>query len=156
MAVQSTSRRRPQRPARRPPPTAQRDAATLRCAADLACRYASWALAPSERIAAVGLARNGQLLSETVICGDAHHIAVLPVALLQDAVALRAEALALVHNHPSGNPQPSRADLLFTARMIDACRVLGMQLVDHVIVASGGWQRIALDSVHRLGPPQGP
>ncbi len=125
----------------------------LTCAADLATRFAPWAMAQVERIAAVGLDPHGRVLSETVICGSERDVAVHPAALLSDAIAAGAVALALAHNHPSGNPQPSAADLAFTVRMQAACRVLGMRLVDHVIVASGGWQRIALDdkALLRLG-----
>lgn len=45
----------------------------------------------------------------------------------------------LVHNHPSGDPQPSAADIRFTQRLIEAARTLDLPLVDHVIVAGGNY-----------------
>jgi DNA repair protein RadC len=55
-------------------------------------------------------------------------------------VALRegARAVVLVHNHPSGDAEPSEADVAFTKRVAAAAEVVGVPLVDHVIVARGG------------------
>ena len=49
-----------------------------------------------------------------------------------------ATALILVHNHPSGNPEPSRADIAITARIAEAGRLLGVTVHDHVIVGRNG------------------
>ena len=56
-------------------------------------------------------------------------------------VALRESAAAViaVHNHPSGDPEPSREDVAVTRRLIDAGRLLGVPLLDHVVVADGGY-----------------
>ncbi|MBQ3584863.1 MAG: hypothetical protein IJA27_09125, partial [Lachnospiraceae bacterium] len=50
--------------------------------------------------------------------------------------ALRAEAvyLVLVHNHPSGDPTPSREDILTTRRMKEAGSIIGISLIDHIII----------------------
>jgi DNA repair protein RadC len=48
-------------------------------------------------------------------------------------------ALIAVHNHPSGDPEPSNEDLAITQRLRDAGELLGIPLVDHVVVADGGW-----------------
>jgi DNA repair protein RadC len=55
-------------------------------------------------------------------------------------VALRegARAAVLVHNHPSGDAEPSEADLAFTKRVVAAAEIVGVPLVDHVIVARSG------------------
>jgi DNA repair protein RadC len=49
-----------------------------------------------------------------------------------------ASALILVHNHPSGNPEPSRADIEITRRIAEAGRLLGVTVHDHVIVGREG------------------
>jgi DNA repair protein RadC len=51
----------------------------------------------------------------------------------------------LVHNHPSGNPEPSDEDIRFTASIIDAGRLLGVDVLDHVVVASGGFFSMRAD-----------
>lgn len=48
------------------------------------------------------------------------------------------DSLVLAHNHPSGNPEPSGADIVFTKRMEAACEIMGVWLRDHVIVAKNG------------------
>ena len=44
----------------------------------------------------------------------------------------------LVHNHPSGDPSPSAADVEMTHALVDACQIIGIHLLDHVVVARGG------------------
>jgi DNA repair protein RadC len=49
---------------------------------------------------------------------------------------------ALVHNHPSGDPEPSLDDLALTERVVAAAKVLGLRFVDHLVVASGSWSSL--------------
>ena len=56
---------------------------------------------------------------------------------MKRAVALNAAAIILVHNHPSGDPTPSRADIAMTKEIIDAGASLGIQVHDHVIIGKG-------------------
>jgi DNA repair protein RadC len=58
-----------------------------------------------------------------------------PKIIFAKALALRASALIVVHNHPSGNPQPSAADRVLTANLRAAGDFLDLPLLDHVIVA---------------------
>lgn len=55
-------------------------------------------------------------------------------------VALRADALGIIlcHNHPGGDPQPSKQDLELTSRIHQGCKLLGFNLLDHVIIARHG------------------
>jgi DNA repair protein RadC len=55
------------------------------------------------------------------------------------AILANARAIVLVHNHPSGNPEPSRDDFELTRRVKQAGELLHIPLLDHVIVASGGY-----------------
>jgi len=48
-----------------------------------------------------------------------------------------AAAVILVHNHPSGNPEPSGDDLRITTRLRDAGRVVGIEVLDHIIIGDG-------------------
>lgn len=61
-----------------------------------------------------------------------------PREVIRRALDLGAAALILVHNHPSGSPQPSRADIDITSRIAEAGRLLGVVVHDHVIIGREG------------------
>ena len=77
---------------------------------------------------------------------DDHHVgdgsideaAIHPREVIRRAMDVGASALILVHNHPSGSPEPSRADVQITQRIAEAGRLLGVALHDHVIVGREG------------------
>ena len=77
---------------------------------------------------------------------DDHHVgdgsideaSIHPREVIRRAMDLGASALILVHNHPSGNPEPSRADIQVTQRIAEAGRLLGVTVHDHVIVGREG------------------
>ena len=77
---------------------------------------------------------------------DDHHVgdgsideaSIHPREVIRRAMDLGASALILVHNHPSGNPEPSRADIQITQRIAEAGRLLGVTLHDHVIIGREG------------------
>jgi DNA repair protein RadC len=54
-----------------------------------------------------------------------------------ELVSLGTLSLILVHNHPSGDPEPSEEDLRITRRLIDAGKIIGIQVLDHVIIGQG-------------------
>ena len=56
--------------------------------------------------------------------------------MFKPAIIHSAYSFILVHNHPSGDPSPSEADLRITRRILEASRILQLQLVDHVIIGS--------------------
>jgi DNA repair protein RadC len=58
-----------------------------------------------------------------------------PREVFRDAIAGRAAAIVLFHNHPSGDPRPSADDLALTARLVAAGQVLGIDVLDHLILA---------------------
>jgi DNA repair protein RadC len=66
--------------------------------------------------------------------GTVDHVPVYPREVMKRALELNASALILVHNHPSGDPTPSSADLSMTAQIKDAAEVLGLILHDHLII----------------------
>lgn len=55
--------------------------------------------------------------------------------LLRIAVSIGSANIVLSHNHPSGNPYPSKADIVFTQVLSDACNTLGIRIVDHILVS---------------------
>jgi DNA repair protein RadC len=66
--------------------------------------------------------------------GTVDHVPVYPREVVKRALELNASALILVHNHPSGDPTPSEADLSMTRQVQDACAALGLTLHDHLII----------------------
>lgn len=60
-------------------------------------------------------------------------------ALFHEALALGSQALILAHNHPDGDPRPSRADKAVTRRIADTARPLGIQILDHLIFGRSDW-----------------
>lgn len=66
-----------------------------------------------------------------------------PREVFRDAIVLGAAALILVHNHPSGNPEPSAEDLKVTRQLCDAGDRVGIPVLDHIIVAGGSFSSLA-------------
>lgn len=88
-------------------------------------------------------ARNGLRAADRVAQGGIAGCAVTPADALRPAVRNAAAAVVVVHNHPSGDPTPSHQDLLMTRQLAQACEVLGVALLDHVVVAKTGCASIA-------------
>lgn len=65
-----------------------------------------------------------------------------PREVFRPAIRLSAAALVVAHNHPSGDPEPSAEDLAVTRRLLEAGRLLGIDLVDHVVIGDGSWVSI--------------
>ncbi|TMM50137.1 RadC family protein [Qipengyuania marisflavi] len=82
-------------------------------------------------------ARNRLIDDHHVGDGSIDEAAIHPREVIRKAFDLGATALILVHNHPSGNPEPSRADIAITKRIAEAGRLLDVTVHDHVIVGRG-------------------
>jgi DNA repair protein RadC len=81
-----------------------------------------------------------RLLQQRVISiGTLTNTLIHPREVFADAITDRAASIILVHNHPSGNPEPSSEDMQVTAALVKAGRILGIELHDHIIIAQGGW-----------------
>lgn len=63
-----------------------------------------------------------------------------PREVLQPALLYRAAAVVVAHNHPSGDPEPSAEDRATTRRLQRACRLLGIELLDHVVIGHGAYR----------------
>ena len=82
--------------------------------------------------------RNHLIADEMLHKGTVDHTPVYPREVVKRALELGATALIMVHNHPSGDPTPSKADIEMTREVKEAGEKLGITLHDHVIVAKGG------------------
>ncbi len=78
--------------------------------------------------------KNVLIADEEQAKGTVNHVPVYPREVAKRALELNASAIILIHNHPSGDPSPSRADIDMTARIADACTAIGVQIHDHVII----------------------
>ena len=81
--------------------------------------------------------RNRLILDHLAAEGSIDEAAIHPREVIRKAFDIGATALILVHNHPSGDPEPSRADIAITNRIAEAGRLLGVTVHDHVIVGRG-------------------
>lgn len=87
---------------------------------------------------------------ETVAIGGLTQCIADPREIFAPAVRKRAAAIVLVHNHPSGYCEPSQDDLELTRRCIDAGKVLGIKVVDHVIVSDTGYKSLHFSEMYDL------
>jgi DNA repair protein RadC len=83
-------------------------------------------------------ARNRLVEDHHVGDGSIDEAAIHPREVIRKGLDLGATALILVHNHPSGSPEPSRADIQITQRIAEAGRLLGIAVHDHVIIGREG------------------
>jgi DNA repair protein RadC len=83
--------------------------------------------------------KNRLIADEAQARGTINHTPVYPREVVKRALDLHATALIFVHNHPSGDPTPSRADLEMTCEIKEAAAVLSVVLHDHVIIGNGRW-----------------
>jgi DNA repair protein RadC len=102
------------------------------------CRTAM-AFADKEQFRLLFLDKRNQLIADEVQqVGTIDHTPVYPREVVKRALELSATALILVHNHPSGDPTPSRADIQMTQAIIDVAKPLGISVHDHIIVGKEG------------------
>src|ERR1700742_786545 len=102
------------------------------------CR-SSMAFADKEQFRLLFLDKRNQLISDEVQqVGTIDHTPVYPREVIKRALELSATALILVHNHPSGDPTPSQADIAMTKAIIDIAAPLGIAVHDHIIVGKNG------------------
>ena len=80
----------------------------------------------------------GELIArEDVSLGGIYSVCASPREIFAGAVRKGAYGVVIAHNHPSGDPDPSAADISVTRQIADAGRLLGIQLVDHIIIGDG-------------------
>jgi DNA repair protein RadC len=80
--------------------------------------------------------RMGLIAQEAIAVGTVAHVSADAREVFAPAVAARASAIVLAHNHPSGNAEPSPQDASFTQAMVEAGRIMSIDVVDHLIVTT--------------------
>ncbi len=83
--------------------------------------------------------KNRLIADEAQARGTVNHTPVYPREVVKRALELHATALILCHNHPSGDPSPSRSDIEMTRMVKEAASVLSVTLHDHLIIGNGRW-----------------
>jgi len=102
------------------------------------CRAAQ-AFAEKEQFRILFLDKRNQLIADEVQQeGTVDHTPVYPREVVKRALELSATAIILVHNHPSGDPTPSQADIEMTKQVASVAKPLGVLLYDHIIVGKEG------------------
>lgn len=108
----------------------------------------------TERFRALFLTSQNELMADDLVWdGTVGEAPSYPREIVKRALEVGATGILLVHNHPSGNHQPSKGDVEATRRIVEAARIMGICVHDHIIISRGGWS-----SFRRLGlldPPQG-
>lgn len=89
-------------------------------------------------------ARFEVISKELLAVGSLDQVGMNPREVLVTGLRLNAYGIVVAHNHPSGDPKPSRDDNAATLRLKRACDIVGLKLIDHLIVAKNGWSRVEI------------
>ena len=81
--------------------------------------------------------RNEVMGAEEIYIGNVNSSVVRPAEVFRPGIRANATSLVIVHNHPSGDPTPSGADVSITRDLVEAGKLLGMELLDHLVIGSG-------------------
>ena len=94
-----------------------------------------------ERVFVLPLDANGKMLAEPILVSVGHQDGTAAIdagVIFREALKAGAEEIIIVHNHPSGDPTPSKADIVATAELRDLSARLGVMFLDHLIIGSPG------------------
>ena len=117
----------------------------MNCAGDIAAAFGPELTAlDREHFMCLHLDAKNRLISrETVSIGHLTAALVHPREVFKAAILANAASIALIHGHPSGDPEPSREDVEITRRLVKAGELLGIPVLDHVVVATRGHVSLA-------------
>jgi DNA repair protein RadC len=86
--------------------------------------------------------KNHVLKVETISIGSLNASIVHPREILKPAISVSAASIVLVHNHPTGDPTPSKEDMEFTRRFAKCGELMGIELLDHIIIGAGVYKSL--------------
>ena len=92
-----------------------------------------------ERFFVLPLDANGKMLAKPILVSVGHEDGTTAIdagAIFREALAARAEEIIVAHNHPSGDPTPSKADYDTTVKLNEGASLVGLELIDHIIIGS--------------------
>ena len=96
-----------------------------------------------EIVKAIILNSKNTIVKIVDVCYGGTNSAVLkPKDVLQEVIKLGAPKIILVHNHPSGDPTPSKSDFEFTERLVQASKIMGIELLDHIVIGDYKFESI--------------
>lgn len=96
-----------------------------------------------ERVKVIILnSKNNIIRIKDVSYGGTSFTVIEPKDVLIEAVRSEAPRIIIAHNHPSGDPTPSKADIIVTRRIKEASEILGIELIDHIIIGDGTYKSI--------------
>ena len=98
------------------------------------------AISTRELIQIAHLDRDRRLLELTTCDGEPSSVDLPMGRILRRALMLGASGLMIAHNHPSGDPTPSAADIAVTRRLVEVARDLDLQVYDHLVIAGDTWR----------------
>jgi DNA repair protein RadC len=120
--------------------------ATIRVAEDVYEYTKDMRNLPREHLRGIYLDTHQRVIHDEVISiGTINSNIVHPREIFKSAIEYNAAAIILVHNHPSGVPTPSASDIEVTKQVIDAGKIIGINLLDHVIVTKDGFKSVAVE-----------
>jgi DNA repair protein RadC len=100
---------------------------------------AAMARSQTEEFRVLFLDRKNNLVADEVQNrGTVDHTPVYPREIIKRALEMGASSIILVHNHPSGDPTPSKADILMTREIVNAAKALSIAVHDHLVIGRGG------------------
>lgn len=82
---------------------------------------------------------SNMIQKRTVFIGTLNHSIVHPREVFADAISDRAAGIIFVHNHPSGIVDPSKEDIAITQRLMEVGRIVGIEVIDHIIIGKNGY-----------------
>jgi DNA repair protein RadC len=86
--------------------------------------------------------RNHLIADEVHQTGTVDHTPVYPREIAKRALQLEVSGVVLAHNHPSGDPTPSHSDIQMTKQIVEALKVIGINVLDHLIIGRDGYQSL--------------
>jgi len=99
-----------------------------------------------EKFIVVNLTNQHTIINyETIGIGTVNSVPLRPAEVLRSAIIINAPAIILVHNHPSGDPKPSRSDIHFTETIKQAAKQFDIQVLDHVVIGYQCFDRAVSD-----------
>ena len=92
-----------------------------------------------ERVFVLPLDANGKMLAKPILVSVGHQDGTTAIdagTIFREALKVGAEEIIVAHNHPSGDPTPSKADYDTTIRLNDGANLVGLELIDHIVIGS--------------------
>ena len=86
--------------------------------------------------------KNVLLKMKDIAFGGTNFAMITPKDVLLDAIKMQAQKVILVHNHPSGDPTPSKGDIVATQRILQAASLMGIELLDHVVIGDNKYESV--------------